>query len=144
MIIIREVYDYIINNVPDSKFECGGILGLNSEKIAVSIQLDMGLHFRGMKICNYYPDVTMLNQCILEWSKKDIVFGGIFHTHFSEIASFSEGDLEYIKKILLAMPKGIDTIYFPIFLLPVKKLIPFKVNLLDEILEVNEDTLEII
>lgn len=141
MIIKKNVHDYIVNNVPDFNFESGGMLGADYKKIITSVQLDAGLHFQGMKICSYYPDTDMLNKCILEWSKKDITFSGIFHTHFSEVASFSAGDLKYIKEILLAMPEEIDTVYFPLLLMPERKLIPFKAQLVNEQVSITEDTL---
>lgn len=77
--------------------------------------------------------------CLVEWSKSGIEFYGLFHTHFYGVSSLSKGDEIYIKKILEAMPKSKKELFFPIIVLPDKKIISYRCYLDGSNLVVAED-----
>ena len=89
--------------------------------------------------CHYTPNVTMLNSCLVEWSESGIEFYGLFHTHFYGVSSLSKGDEIYIKKILEAMPQSKKELFFPIIVLPDKKIISYRCCLDGSNLVVAED-----
>lgn len=119
MQIYKEVYDYILNNVPNCPPEMGGILGREKE-IICDVQLDYGIN--SDKLCSYEPNVEFLNKVIGNWQQKSIQFCGMFHTHFYGIKTLSDGDKEYIYSILTAMPKTVVKLFFPV-VLPEQKVI---------------------
>ena len=66
------------------------------------------------------------------------------HAHFHDVATLSEGDKVYIKKILEAMPPELATLYFPIIVLPKRELVSYRASLIDGELSVEEDRVELI
>lgn len=130
MNIILNVYQTIIENVPDCPPEVGGILGGN-DNIIKYVKFDNGINYFKNKSCFYAPDVEKLNRYIEKWERKDVDFYGIFHTHFYGITTLSEGDKRYIKKIMNTLPIGVFKLYFPIVVLPerdIKVYIAYKQN----------------
>lgn len=46
----------------------------------------------------------------------------MFHTHFYGVETLSEGDRRYIKDIMHAIPSWKQKLYFPIIVLPERKI----------------------
>lgn len=115
--------DEHIGNLP---FEIGGILGSADGEAVTEIIMDRcnGEQYR----CSYIPDVKYLNKCIAEWHEKSIRFMGVFHTHFANVKTLSQGDKAYITAIMNAMPDWVETLFFPVFILPKRELISYYAN----------------
>jgi len=88
-----------VSNIPP---ESGGILGGRND-VVTNICLDKGI--LGKHPCSYTPDTRFLNQKINQWAETGIQFMGMFHVHFGGTESLSEGDKEYIVRIMEVMPK---------------------------------------
>ena len=128
MKMVKSVYKKILDNVPTHMPETGGMLG-GQDGTVTKVVFDGGKD----------DDFTMLNSCLVEWSKSGIEFYGLFHTHFYGVSSLSKGDEIYIKKILEAMPKSKKELFFPIIVLPDKKIISYRCYLDGSNLVVAED-----
>lgn len=121
MIILKNTLELLNKSIGDIRFECGGILGSSRNGIIDNIVLDNTGHQNEPR-CSYTPNVEFLNGCILRWQHESIRFLGVFHTHFAGVKTLSEADKKYIKAIMNAMPEEIEYLYFPIFVLPERKL----------------------
>lgn len=137
MKMVKSVYKKILENVPTHMPETGGMLG-GQDGTVTKVVFDGGKD-DDFRRCHYTPNVTMLNSCLVEWSKSGIEFYGLFHTHFYGVSSLSKGDEIYIKKILEAMPKSKKELFFPIIVLPDKKIISYRCYLDGSNLVVAED-----
>ena len=137
MKMVKSVYTKILENAPDHMPETGGMLG-GQNGIVTKIVFDDGKE-DDFRRCHYTPNVVMLNGCLVEWSKSGIEFYGLFHTHFYGVSSLSKGDEVYIKKILEAMPQSKKELFFPIVVLPDKKIISYRCYLDGSNLIVAED-----
>ena len=124
MFITNKVYEAIVNNVPDVFLESGGIIG-GYHNIIYFVEFDNGIHNRSVFKCHYTPDVKYLNRCIKAWRKRRIDFYGIFHTHFYGVSTLSEGDKQYIKRIMQSMPDSKTVLYFPIVVLPEREIVSY-------------------
>lgn len=144
MYIKKNVYDYIINNVTRLNSESGGILGADSHGVVCAVMLDNGIEDKDIPHCCYYPNIDLLNNCIFEWSVKEIIFAGLFHTHFSDKGSFSDDDLKYINEIMNSLPSEIDHLFFPLLLLPHKEFISYKAIKRINNTEVIDDSINIV
>lgn len=122
MTIEEKTLDYLMKHIPCNPPEIGGIMG-GIQEIIKYIQIDVGIQQKCG--CRYQPNTYILNKIIKEWSNNSIEFYGIFHTHFYGIETLSEGDKQYINKILLSMPNTIEKLYFPIIVIPEYKCIPY-------------------
>ncbi len=122
MKILTDVYKCICNSVPSAPPEIGGILGSINGDVC-KCQIDQGCS----KSCGcfYSPNVDILNKTINGWQRDGILFHGIFHTHFLGVQTLSDGDITYINAILHAMPAYIHELYFPIVVLPEKRMVPY-------------------
>ncbi len=119
--LIKEM-DTCIKNYPP---ETGGILGgVKGDVISHFIMDD--IKEKPIAACSYSPNVEFLNQCIDDWYKNGIEFKGIFHTHFAGVKTLSKADEKYINEIMSVMPDTVKTLYFPIFVLPDRVLVPYK------------------
>ncbi len=118
----RKVYDRLLRAMPGAPPEIGGIIGGKNERISV-YQIDTGGTSRG---CSYRPDVDKLNAVIEKWEAEGITFYGLFHTHFFDVKTLSEGDIHYIKIIMEAKPDFIKKLYFPIVVMPSKQIVAYK------------------
>lgn len=120
MHIKSEIYKKIMDSQNTCPPETGGILGGQNEIITVE-------HFdRGMqadRMCSYIPNIKELNDVIKQWQMKTISFMGIYHTHFWSVETLSEADKRYIDKILENMPLEFKRLYFPIVVMPDKKMV---------------------
>jgi hypothetical protein len=115
LIVEERVYRLITESAKESDTEIGGILGGDGHVINRCC-IDKG---KGVKCkCSYIPDVIYLNRVIADWAKDNIMFMGIYHTHFFNVATLSDGDISYIEKIVNAMPDYIEKVYFPVISLP--------------------------
>lgn len=143
MYITKEVYAKIIGGIVDATYETGGILG-EVAGIVCHVELDMGLGQPGMNKCYYSPDTQKLNKCISMWQKHNINFCGIFHSHLGNNETLSEGDLRYIRKIMLAMPEQIKKLYFPLIVLPQNKMKLFAAVRYEQEIKIVEDSYKIV
>lgn len=123
MRICSEIFDEIVNVAIDAPPEIGGIIG-GENNVVKAHYMDMGIS--SAKACSYTPNVSLLNGIISEWSTDGIQFMGIYHTHFFEARTLSEGDIRYIRNILLGMPDEIDSLYFPLVVFPSRTMVSFK------------------
>lgn len=119
MKISVKVYNEIIKN--KYAYETGGILGGN-DGIITHCFFDEGCENKGN---SYKPNIYILNQIIERWSKENINFYGIYHTHPVLDQRLSKQDIEYIELIMIATPEYIEVLYFPL-LLPNDELIFYK------------------
>lgn len=143
MQIYREIYENIISNLPERPPEIGGILGKNSDNIICKTVVDRGMENR-FKQCSYVPNVDKLNGQIKDWEKQDIEFVGIFHTHFWGVETLSYGDKKYIIEIMSTMPKEIKYLYFPIVVIPERKIVPYIAYIENEKVTIKGENIEII
>ena len=109
-----------VSNIPP---ESGGLLGGRND-VVTNICLDKGI--LGKHPCSYTPDTRFLNQKINQWAETGIQFMGMFHVHFGGTESLSEGDKEYIVRIMEVMPKKIGCLYFPVVVMPERKVVAYK------------------
>ncbi len=121
MKISKESFLFIKNNLDNLNFECGGILGSSGNEIMDNVILDE-ISDSITRRCSYSPNVDFLNSCILQWQSENIRFLGMFHTHFVGVKTLSDADKKYIELIMSAMPDEIEYLYFPVFVLPDRKL----------------------
>ena len=141
MRMCREIFDEIVNVAIDAPPENGAIIG-GDNNVVKTHYMDMGVS--SLKACSYTPNVSLLNGIISEWSVEGIQFMGIYHTHFFEVRTLSEGDIRYIRNILLGMPDEIDSLYFPLVVFPSRTMVCFKaIKKLDSI-EICNDNLVLV
>lgn len=138
MYIESNIFNWLMKNMPDRPPEIGGIIGGNNDVIKY-IQLDIGMKQKCG--CSYQPNTIMLNKKIREWSNISIDFYGIFHTHFYNVYTLSEGDKRYIEKILLSMPNEVNKLYFPIVVIPRYELVPYCATKINGIVKIKRDKL---
>ncbi|MFR5797566.1 MAG: hypothetical protein ACLUFX_01820 [Oscillospiraceae bacterium] len=77
------------------------------------------------KIDQYIPNVNDLNRIIEKWNKENILFCGIYHSHYLGDMRLSKGDMQYIKSILKALQSITDRLYFPL-VFPKKEILVFQ------------------
>jgi len=134
-----EAHNEILNRVPSSPPETGGILGGNKGVITEFI-FDIGL--TGGDIGHYYPNTDKLNRVLVEWQKFGIEFYGIVHSHFNCDNSLSLDDQLYIRKIMMAMPNTIRMLYFPI-VFPRKEILSFKAEWIENEVDITLSDIEL-
>lgn len=139
MIIAQSITDIINRSVSDLPPETGGILGSTDGIRIDRVVMDLP---RGdqLKMCAYFPNVAFLNQTIAQWLANGVSFMGIFHTHFFGVKTLSFGDRKYINEIMKAMPSAVDTLYFPLFVLPEREMICYKALRTNRTAEIREET----
>ena len=141
MKISNSTLQYICKNVKNCNYETGGILGSRKNKVITEVFLDK--NNEQTRRCSYTPNIVLFNNQIEIWQKQGINFQGLFHTHFANVETLSSSDEVYIKMIMTSMPEMINTLYFPLFVLPEQLLIPYnairkngEVNIIREALEI--------
>lgn len=122
MQIDQRIYEDILAVVKDEPPETGGILGEKDGWIAY-VEYDEGLN--SDKKCSYTPNTKELNKVIQLWKKHGITFCGIFHCHYFGVDTLSNGDKEYIITIMNSMPESIAKLYFPLVVLPQRRIIAY-------------------
>lgn len=99
MVIIKEsTYFKIKNELSfNPKFECGGILGKKENCISVFEYDKIGSE----KHCNmYFPDVNSLNKTLETWRDENVEFCGFVHSHPNGSSELSNGDINFVLKII--------------------------------------------
>lgn len=137
--ILRSLYNQIIHSFPVVPPEAGGIIGSRNDVVCF-FQYDVGLPIYDH--AEYTPNLSFLNQTILQWSKQNIHFSGLVHSHPFGQEELSNSDIEYIHAIMESMPQGFQSLFFPI-VIPHIKIIPFKAALENNHISIHRDTLEI-
>ncbi len=142
MKITKVVINYLNKHISENPPETGGILGsVDGETISeIILDIPQGTQYN----CCYFPNVNFLNSCLRQWSDNQIYFMGIFHTHFANVQTHSKGDISYITTIMNAMPHGIEELYFPIYVLPDRKLICYKAMKNKTTIDISKEDIEII
>lgn len=124
--IPKELVEKLINELPDSPPETGGILGGKNEEIT-TYWIDKVNH-SSQFMCSYKPNVELINQIIDSWGNEDISFFGMFHTHYHGVKTLSQGDMDYMKTIIRAMPEEVKSLVFPIIVFPEKEVIFYSID----------------
>ena len=138
MRVSKSVIDIINNSISNQPYETGGILGSHDNKLIDEVVIDLPNH-TNTRPCSYFPNVDFLNKNIESWQNRDIFFIGIFHTHFGGAKNLSCGDKKYICAIMDAMPRQIEYLYFPIFVLPNRELVCYKAMRLNGIVDIQAE-----
>lgn len=120
--------------------ETGGILGSSNGDLINNIILDYPSVVTA-KPCIYMPNVDFLNEKIANWQENNISFKGVFHTHFAGIKTLSCGDKKYITEIMIAMPSEIESLYFPIYVLPDRQIVVYIARKIGSVIEISSEDL---
>lgn len=142
MIISSQIMDVLNNSIENIPPETGGIIGGDGRKvteIVIDKKSDLSAH-----CCSYSPNAAYLNDCIDKWYKNNVVFMGMFHTHFVGVRTLSVADEEYINKIMQAMPDNVQSLFFPIYVLPNRELVSYLAKKTCNGIEITEDELLIV
>ena len=142
MRILKSVIDMIDSLVSAQPPETGGIIGSTNGELIDKVVMDVP-ESPGEYMCYYAPNVDFLNENIEIWQNKGIEFKGVFHTHFVGVETLSYSDKQYIIAIMKAMPEEIKYLYFPIFVLPDRKMVCYKASLKNCNIEITRDELKI-
>ena len=135
-VCLKTVLDTAMRQIPDGPLESGGIMG-GTGRVVTQIVLDRGR--MGGPPCRYTPDVDLLNHKIREWAEKGIQFMGMFHVHFGGAETLSIGDKAYIVRIMDRMPEGLNRLYFPIVVMPERRMIAYQAVRRNEKIEIKRD-----
>ena len=114
MVIKRTLYDFLVNSCVTAPPEMGGILGMTGG-VVTALHMDFYNTIEKTRAI-YEPNTSLLNHQIALWRKNNIIFAGIFHTHPFKQPTLSEGDNQYIKQIMGAMPQTVNSLFFPIII----------------------------
>ena len=125
MRISKAVLQSINEFISDTPPETGGILGSRTHNVVEAVAFDLP-NTESTRPCAYFPNVDFLNHTIQLWQEDGIRFLGIFHTHFASVKTLSNGDIQYIRQIMQAMPASIEYLYFPVFVLPDRELVCYR------------------
>lgn len=142
MKILKSVISTINDSISGLPPETGGILGKHDNELIDEVVMD-SLEPANTRPCSYFPNVVFLNQNIKLWQDDGILFAGIFHTHFGGVKTLSCGDRKYINAIMRAMPQQINTLYFPVFVLPDRELVCYKATRSNGIIDIQAEELVI-
>ena len=140
MIIHESVCDEIIALCSGNLIETGGIIG-GRNNIVSEFEFDNG-DTEGSRQ-HYIPNIIRLNACIEKWQSEGIQFYGIVHNHFQDENELSFGDTKYIEIIMKAMPKYVQSLYFPI-VLPQRALVSFQATMVRNKINIISDDVKII
>ena len=139
-----EIYEEVLDVIAEaaekaSDREIGGMLGADRGGSICQVVVDRST---SNKRHTYAPNVDWLNHII--GSRRNWCFSGLFHTHLNNQSTLSVGDRTYIKEILMAMPSDIAYLYFPLYVLPQKKLYAFKAERVNGEIIITEESVNII
>lgn len=140
MKIRKSIFDELLNEIPICSYEIGGILG-GKEGIVSEYVLDFEKKDNEKSI--YLPDTKLFNYKINKWKIDNISFMGVFHTHFVS-ENLSVSDEKYICEIMKVMPENIKSLYFPIIVMPNKKVIIYVAHIKGLDIKIDKETLEMI
>lgn len=141
MLIKKEVYKKIIDYPREIPPEFGGALGGNDGIISFML-FDEGQN--NGKGCSYSPNVDVVNMQIEQWLNAGIDFMGLYHSHFFGVDTLSKGDIEYIGKIMNSVFEYINELYFPIVVMPERKLIAYKAIWTQGVVNIKKDVAKIV
>lgn len=141
MTIKEDIFHAIISSPEENPPETGGALG-GRNGIVTHAYFDKGQE--GVCPCSYTPNVEKINSVISRWAEEEIDFMGMFHTHFFGVKTMSDGDKRYIYQIMEAISETVDELYFPIVVMPERKLIVYKAICCEEMTAIIPDELKII
>ena len=111
MLIEKKVHNLLIETCVSVPPETGGIIGGHNDIIDIfAFDKSSGTSFNN----SYRPNTMYLNKLINLWAKNEIVFYGVFHTHFFDKIILSAPDKGYIFRIMSAIPPTILKLYFPL------------------------------
>ena len=142
MKITKKAIDTICLNVANCFVETGGIMGSQDGLLISEIIMDY-IDSTEYKCC-YTPNVQYFNKCIAEWQQQNKSFAGMFHTHFHNVRTLSSEDIKYINIIMKAMPKAVEKLYFPIYILPGHELICYEATRKHDDVFIKKDILEVV
>ena len=142
MKITQKTIDIIRSSVVNLPAETGGILVSQNGVLISDVIMDTPNN-DGYRCC-YAPNVKYFNECISDWQKQNKSFFGIFHTHFYNVKTLSNEDIKYINAIMSAMPKEINRLFFPIYILPRNEMICYEATREGNNISIKNDILEII
>ena len=125
MIIKNDTLDVINDSISGYPPETGGIIGSDLNGVINKVIMDIPLS-PAERLCSYSPNIDFLNGSIELWRQEGIEFKGVFHTHFMNVETLSRADERYICSIMDAMPDEINYLFFPVFVLPDRKLVCYK------------------
>ncbi len=138
--IKKNIYNKILFDTSIPPPETGGILG-SENGVITSYMPDKGLYYG--KIGQYVPTVSILNKQIQEWYEQNIMFCGIYHTHYEGDIRLSGGDILYIESILRQFEPYVDSLLFPL-VFPKKEIIFYSAKLQEGHINVVDEELLII
>lgn len=128
MKIFKNIYKNILDEMNPAPPEMGGIIGGINDCVT---HFYVDKRITANKYCSYSPDVCKFNELIQSWQEKSITFMGVFHSHFYDVSTLSKADLEYIEKIMCAMPETVEYLYFPIVVFPQREMVIYKAKIVD-------------
>ena len=109
MEISKEIFSEIINKVGNNDYETGGILGSKDLKHVTHFCFDK---YGYSTEVSYTPNVEYINAVLDNWTKEQIYFIGIVHSHVDN-SSPSCADIAYAGEILKTLPH-LENFYIPI------------------------------
>lgn len=121
MTISREVYSCILS-LPATNIESAYLLGSSEPNVINVLENTSVCNGIGGKT-NFIPNVNVWNNLIEDWESKGIDFIGILHTHYYNVEELSDGDIQYIEKIVSCTQNKPCKLYFPILVFPDRKLV---------------------
>lgn len=133
MVVLKRTYEELMQSVPDRPPETGGIIG-GINRTVMTYEPDLGLVTRCR--CSYRPDTARLNSIIRSWELEGICFLGIYHTHFYGVETLSNGDIQYIGSIMMALRDQLKRLFFPIVVMPQKEIVAYEAELAENGLRV--------
>lgn len=125
MIIQYETYKKLMTQLNPVFPEKGGLLG-GKNGIITCFEKDKSAITNTAN--QYTPNIYYLNMILSRWNIDCIEFYGIVHTHPYAQEELSNDDIDYISKIMQAMPKKIRSLYFPI-VTDEQTIISYKISL---------------
>lgn len=115
------ILNKIEKTIGQCKYESGGVIG-SQNQIITHYQFDSGVDCDEYE---YTPDVKKINEILLKWSKNNIRFEGLIHSHKTN-NDLSYADVEYARKILEL--NNIKYVFMFVFVLDVKDIFAYKIT----------------
>ena len=120
IVILKSVWDEIVDTIGQISPEAGGIIGEKDNRI-VAYYYDVD----GESLDNQYiPNVENINHIVESWRKDNILFSGFIHSHpnckeklsFADITYFSRlikhNDMERMNALILLQEPKIDLVCY--------------------------------
>lgn len=95
--IRKTIYEQICKHIRQYRFETGGIIGVNEQRIICDFRFD---NIISPAKYEYLPNTHYLNEIINSvWMEKNISFVGFVHSHL-HTDNISQQDINYVREIL--------------------------------------------